>query len=78
VIAGMQYRRMSTRPTYENDHDIKVDGDWYIHLYMMLPLRTLSRWWGDLNAITVPEFLRKSLYSTYVISTLILGMAFQC
>ena len=66
VIAGMQYRKMSARPTYESNHDIKVDGDWYIHLYMMLPLRTLSRLWGELNAFTVPEFLRRPLYSTYV------------
>lgn len=66
VIAGIQYRKIASRPKYETDHDIKVDGDWYVHLYMMLPLRTLSRWWGEINSMTVPDILRKPLYKSYV------------
>lgn len=35
-------------------------------MYKMLPLRTLSRWWGWINSIELPVFLRSPILRTYI------------
>ncbi|KAI8801750.1 phosphatidylserine decarboxylase-domain-containing protein [Cladochytrium replicatum] len=45
--------------------DVSVVGPWQIHVYATLPLRSLSRVWGELNNLTVPMWLREPLYSSY-------------
>lgn len=42
-----------------------IDLPWYVHLYAMLPLRSMSRLWGYVNSVTLPVPLREPLYLTY-------------
>lgn len=42
-----------------------IDLPWYVHLYAMLPLRSLSRLWGHVNSITLPVPLREPVYLAY-------------
>ena len=37
-----------------------------ISLYCFLPLRTMSRIWGKLNAIELPVHMRKAVLNTYI------------
>ncbi|KAJ3176553.1 phosphatidylserine decarboxylase 1 [Irineochytrium annulatum] len=49
----------------EVDEDMTVDGPFQIRFYAALPLRHLSRLWGDLNSLTIPVSLREPVYNLY-------------
>ena len=34
-------------------------------MYQMLPLRLVSRMWGKMNAVVLPEWAREKVYTTY-------------
>ncbi|CAH1173888.1 unnamed protein product [Phaedon cochleariae] len=59
LVAVMQWRAFRRR---QGD---KVATQWEISCYCMLPLRTLSRYWGYIADINLPEFLRPSIYQLY-------------
>ncbi|KAL2912117.1 phosphatidylserine decarboxylase 1 [Polyrhizophydium stewartii] len=62
-LAVLQYRHMMRRN--EAQPGVRVEGPFWIYLYAMLPFRAISRAWGWMNDLTVPEFLRGPLYRTY-------------
>ena len=45
--------------------DVKVHGPWQVYVLSTLPLRSISRIWGKLNAIELPLFLRVPGYRLY-------------
>ena len=64
-LAYIEYRHLQNRPRAPLNRDIQLSGPWYMHLYTMLPLRSMSRLWGTLNNLTVPEWARGFLYRGY-------------
>ncbi|KAJ3341095.1 phosphatidylserine decarboxylase 1 [Gonapodya sp. JEL0774] len=62
--AAREYEQMIAQGM-ELGERVVVRGGWHIHLYATLPLRHLSRLWGDLNSLTVPTPLRSPLYKAY-------------
>ncbi|KAG5898466.1 hypothetical protein JTB14_015472 [Gonioctena quinquepunctata] len=59
LIGVMQWRAFRKR---QGD---MVASQWEINCYCMLPLRSLSRCWGYLADINLPEFLRPPVYKVY-------------
>ncbi|XP_018571600.1 phosphatidylserine decarboxylase proenzyme, mitochondrial isoform X3 [Anoplophora glabripennis] len=50
---------------YRKRNADKVARQWEINCYCMLPLRTVSRWWGWLADKELPAFLRPPVYKLY-------------
>ncbi|TPX44519.1 phosphatidylserine decarboxylase [Synchytrium endobioticum] len=69
-------RREARRMRRVNDeHDpagddgfIQITGPWQFQLYATLPLRAISRLWGQMNEVTVPTWLRPIVYGLYATS----------
>lgn len=59
LVAVMQWR------TYRKRNADKLARQWEIDCYCMLPLRTVSRWWGWLADKELPTFLRPAIYKLY-------------
>ncbi|XP_018571598.1 phosphatidylserine decarboxylase proenzyme, mitochondrial isoform X1 [Anoplophora glabripennis] len=59
LVAVMQWRM------YRKRNADKVARQWEINCYCMLPLRTVSRWWGWLADKELPAFLRPPVYKLY-------------
>ncbi|KXS18022.1 phosphatidylserine decarboxylase [Gonapodya prolifera JEL478] len=58
-------RRILEEAEHALDVAVRVQGPWHIHLYATLPLRSLSRLWGELNDVTLPVSLRAPLFKGY-------------
>jgi hypothetical protein len=62
-LRKMRERRWSSeRPVRE---DVKIHGPWQVYVLSTLPLRSISRIWGHLNAIELPVFMRAPGYKLY-------------
>ncbi|KAJ8958309.1 hypothetical protein NQ318_017455 [Aromia moschata] len=59
LIAVMQWR------AYRKKMGETVAKQWEINCYCMLPLRTVSRWWGWLADKELPTYLRPPIYKLY-------------
>ncbi|XP_044259848.1 phosphatidylserine decarboxylase proenzyme, mitochondrial isoform X2 [Tribolium madens] len=59
LIAVMQWR------SYRKKSSERLAKKWEIDCYCMLPLRTVSRWWGWFADKKIPEFLRPVVYGLY-------------
>ncbi|KAJ3666274.1 hypothetical protein Zmor_001727 [Zophobas morio] len=59
LIAVMQWR------SYRKKSAERLANEWEINCYCMLPLRTVSRCWGWIADIQLPEFLRPFIYGLY-------------
>ncbi|XP_077163977.1 phosphatidylserine decarboxylase proenzyme, mitochondrial isoform X2 [Paroedura picta] len=44
----------------------KIASDWEVSLYKSVPTRLLSRAWGRLNSVELPNWLRKPVLSLYI------------
>ncbi|XP_028906783.1 phosphatidylserine decarboxylase proenzyme, mitochondrial isoform X2 [Ornithorhynchus anatinus] len=44
----------------------QIAGEWEVALYKSVPTRLLSRAWGRLNQVELPNWLRKPVYSLYI------------
>jgi hypothetical protein len=53
------------RPPPARRPDVKVQGPWQVYVLSTLPLRSISRVWGRLNAIELPVFMRAPGYKLY-------------
>ncbi|RKO97137.1 hypothetical protein CXG81DRAFT_12693 [Caulochytrium protostelioides] len=48
-----------------SDKDVRVAGPWQVHFYAGLPLKTVSRLWGQMNELTLPVWSRETLFRLY-------------
>ncbi|WBW71768.1 phosphatidylserine decarboxylase Psd1 [Schizosaccharomyces osmophilus] len=44
---------------------VSVEGPWHFYVLSTLPLRTLSRWWGYVNRVEIPLYLRNPGFRLY-------------
>ncbi|XP_063912288.1 phosphatidylserine decarboxylase proenzyme, mitochondrial isoform X3 [Zophobas morio] len=51
--------------SYRKKSAERLANEWEINCYCMLPLRTVSRCWGWIADIQLPEFLRPFIYGLY-------------
>ncbi|XP_044259850.1 phosphatidylserine decarboxylase proenzyme, mitochondrial isoform X3 [Tribolium madens] len=51
--------------SYRKKSSERLAKKWEIDCYCMLPLRTVSRWWGWFADKKIPEFLRPVVYGLY-------------
>ncbi|RZC43127.1 phosphatidylserine decarboxylase proenzyme [Asbolus verrucosus] len=51
--------------SYRKRSNERTARQWEIDCYCMLPLRTISRWWGWIADKQLPEFLRPLVYGLY-------------
>ncbi|XP_074038700.1 phosphatidylserine decarboxylase isoform X2 [Leptinotarsa decemlineata] len=59
LIGVMQWRALRKK------QGNAIASQWEVNCYCMLPLRTVSRCWGYLADINLPEFLRPPVYKIY-------------
>jgi hypothetical protein len=68
-IAFAHLKKMRERgwPTGDGPvrEDVKIHGPWQLYVLSTLPLRSISRLWGHLNAIDLPVFMRAPGYKLY-------------
>lgn len=62
VAAKIRYERGEER--IPNDYDIKPQS-WPLYAYLTLPLKAISRLWGQVNSINLPVWLRSPSYRLY-------------
>ncbi|XP_022086416.1 phosphatidylserine decarboxylase proenzyme, mitochondrial-like isoform X3 [Acanthaster planci] len=58
-------KRERRRELSSNDIADRLATQWQINIYKALPLRFVSRLWGQVNSVDVPYGLRKPIYSLY-------------
>jgi len=68
VVGLLQWKRIKERESRKVSEvpEISVASPWQVTCYTNLPLRHISRLWGWLNDLHLPECLRSSLLSLYV------------
>lgn len=68
VAAKVRYERSLNEYDDEEDpfsHDTIKPQLWLMYAYLTLPLKTISRLWGQFNSIDLPVWLRGPLYRLY-------------
>ncbi|RCK60943.1 Phosphatidylserine decarboxylase proenzyme 1, mitochondrial [Candida viswanathii] len=61
VYAKMKYERGEHE---ENPYKIRPQS-WHLYAYSTLPLKTISRLWGQVNSINLPVWIRSPSYRVY-------------
>ncbi|KAH6560194.1 hypothetical protein BASA61_002490 [Batrachochytrium salamandrivorans] len=60
-----QEAQKASRGHSEDELPIQPTGPYWIHIYTLLPWRAISRAWGWMNNLIVPEALRSPIYRFY-------------
>ncbi|KAJ8326825.1 phosphatidylserine decarboxylase 1 [Batrachochytrium dendrobatidis] len=58
-------RSLDANQTSEDKSHVEPTGPFWVHVYTCLPFRAISRAWGWMNNLTVPEYLRSPLFTLY-------------
>ena len=61
VYAKIKYERGDHE---ENPYKIRPQS-WHLYAYSALPLKTISRLWGQVNSINLPVWIRSPSYRVY-------------
>lgn len=64
VAAKIKYDRGIADDEEINEYKIKPQS-WHLYAYSTLPLKAISRLWGQVNSITLPVWLRSPTYKLY-------------
>lgn len=69
VIGGVQYNRIRKRSEEESEEvekgRVRIEGPWQVKVASALPLRAMSRLWGEFNELNLPTVLRNPLFKLY-------------
>lgn len=70
VLGGVAAKIMYERNAYDEDdepfsHYTIKPQSWQLYAYLTLPLKTISRLWGQVNSINLPVWLRSPSYKLY-------------
>ncbi|KAL2313618.1 Phosphatidylserine decarboxylase proenzyme 1, mitochondrial [Schizosaccharomyces pombe] len=63
-LAGFAWAQDRHEKTYQKK-GVQVEGPWQFYVLTTLPLRTLSRWWGYVNRIEIPLWMRVPAFGLY-------------
>lgn len=64
VVLGGVASKMRYEKGEANEYDIKPQS-WQLYAYSTLPLKAISRLWGQINSINLPVWLRSPSYRLY-------------
>ncbi|KAG7195754.1 phosphatidylserine decarboxylase 1 [Scheffersomyces spartinae] len=64
VLGGVAAKIRSERGEEPNEYAIKPQS-WHLYAYSTLPLKSISRLWGQVNSINLPVWLRSPSYKIY-------------
>merc|ERR1719378_717959 len=68
IRSGCVYTTQTYVETEQNDHEGNtwfMLAPWQVELVKMVPTRWMSRTWGSMCNLYIPELLRKPLFDTY-------------
>lgn len=64
VASKIRYEKSQTEDVLENEYQIRPQS-WHLYIYSTLPLKSISRLWGQFNSITLPIWLRSPSFRLY-------------
>lgn len=64
VAARIKYQRGEYDEEHQNPYRIRPHS-WHLYAYSTLPLKTISRLWGQVNSINLPVWIRSPSYRLY-------------
>lgn len=64
VLGGVAAKIRSEKGEEPNEYAIKPQS-WHLYAYSTLPLKSISRLWGQVNSINLPVWLRSPSYKLY-------------
>lgn len=64
VLGGVAAKIRYERQEEENKYSIKPQS-WHLYAYSTLPLKAISRLWGQVNSINLPVWMRSPLFRLY-------------